>query len=220
MNAPAPRGIGGHGSERSEYHGVEFVLRRSQRLRHPRLRMTPSGLRDRLHKIARRFGRPRGITAPKAEGDSRPVFLSFRDEDTHVEAKRLCRALEERLRGQVFFDFLFDPVDWVGDLIETVRGSRVVLVLIGTKWIDLLAERRASGRTFSDPVHIELLAALRHDVPLLAVLIGDVSLPTPSSLPPELSALAQVPSVRMRDSYWQRDVETLVEAIERHRVAV
>jgi TIR domain len=152
-----------------------------------------------------------------SQGDSRPVFLSFRREDTEARAKRLCAALTERLRDrdQVLFDFLDDPVDWVGELIETVRRSRIVLVLIGAVWTESMAERRS----FSDPVHIELEAALRHEIPLLAVLMEAASLPKPASLPPGLSVIAQIPSVRLRASYWQRDLDALVEAIERHGLA-
>jgi hypothetical protein len=131
----------------------------------------------------------------------------------------LNEALQHRLPGQVIFDYALNPVDWVGELIETVRRSELVLVLMGPRWLDALSERIAAGTAFSDAVHIELLAALRYDVPLIAVLVEDSSLPTPSSLPAELSPLADVTSVRLRHSDWETDLDTLVEEIERNRVS-
>lgn len=113
--------------------------------------------------------------------DTSPIFLSLRRDDT-AHALRLYHALEGRLVESEFFDFLVDPVDWVGELIETVRHSALVVALIGAQWLDMLTERSSSGETFSDAVHIELLAALRYDVPLLAVLVNDAALPTPSEL--------------------------------------
>ena len=150
--------------------------------------------------------------------DTSPIFLSFRRDDAG-HATALYDELEGRFRAAVLFDFLFDPADWVGELIETVRRSALVVALIGTKWLDTLTERRTSGETFSDAVHIELLAALRHEVPVLAVLVDDASLPTPSELPPELSPLADTSSVRLRDASWRQDLDAVVEAIERYRLA-
>jgi hypothetical protein len=151
--------------------------------------------------------------------DERPIFLSFRDDDARRHAVRLYKALSGRLSCELIFDFLFDPVAWVGELIDTVRRSAVVLVLIGPKWLDILSERRARGESFSDAVHVELLAAFQHKVPLLVVLVEDTSAPTPASLPPELLPLIAAPSVRVRSSCWQPDLDAIVEAIERSRSA-
>ena len=156
---------------------------------------------------------------PEEKRDRRPIFLSFRQHDSRVQAVRLYKDLRLRPGDEVIFDFLFDPVDWVGQLIETVRRSALILVLIGPKWLEILTERSAHGETFSDAVHIELLAAFQHRVPLLAVLVEGASPPTPSSLPPEVSQLADMPSVRLRASSWQQDLDGIVEAIERYRLA-
>jgi hypothetical protein len=186
---------------------------------------TLSGLRGRLGKIARRVARPWafGSRRRQVESDRSParppqpvIFLSFRREDTLGGAHLLFNAVRDRFPDQVFFDYDVKRVDWVGELIETVRRSSLVLILIGPRWIEILAERRTSGQTFSDAVHIELLAALRYEIPLLAVLMDDALLPTSTSLPPELSPLAQIPSVPLRQSYWQRDLDGLVEAIDRN----
>jgi hypothetical protein len=129
----------------------------------------------------------------------------------------LYDALRIERPKQGVFDYIYDPADWIGELIEKSRGSAIVLVLMGTKWLDALMERHTAGESFFDPVHIELLTALRHQVPLLAVLVEGASLPTASSLPPELAALADIPSVRLRNSTWREDFDSLVEAVERYR---
>jgi hypothetical protein len=100
-----------------------------------------------------------------------------------------------------------------------VRRSTLVLVLIGARWLEILVERRAAGQAFSDSVHIELLAAIRYEVPLLGVLVQHASMPKSSSLPTELSPLATIPSVCLRATSWRKDVHALREAIERHRAA-
>jgi hypothetical protein len=164
--------------------------------------------------------RPQIPTIPSDDRtDQPPIFLSFRDSDTRGPAVHLYQDLKRRLRGDVIFDFLFDPVDWVGELIETVRRSALVLVLIGPKWLDILDERRAHGETFGDAVHIELLAAFEQKVPVVAVLVEGASLPTPTSLPPELLPLVDVLSVPLRSSCWQQDLDAIVDAIERYGLA-
>jgi hypothetical protein len=149
--------------------------------------------------------------------DQPPIFLSFRRHDAHDYALRLYEALSDRLSGELIFDFYFDPVAWVGELIDTVRRSALVLVLIGPKWLDVLTERRAHGESFSDAVHVELLAAFKHKVPLLVVLVEGTSAPAPTSLPPDLWQLVDAPTVRVRGSCWQPDLDAIVEAIERYR---
>jgi hypothetical protein len=174
-------------------------------------------LSERVIRVMRHMRRASRTTTPEDGNDRPELFLSFRRDDTYGEAMRLYDALRIQRPGEVVFDYLYDPVDWVGALIEKGRGSALVLVLMGTKWLDTLMERHTSGGSFADPVHIELLAALRHRVPLLAVLVDGASLPPASSLPPELSALADIPSVRLRSSSWRQDFDSLVEAIERYR---
>jgi hypothetical protein len=177
-------------------------------------------LSDRIVRVMRRLRRESSTTTPEDGNDRPPIFLSFRREDTSFFATRLYEALRIQTPHEPLppgFDYLVDPVDWVGELIEKGRGSTIVLVLIGPKWLDILTERNTSDGGFSDPVHIELLAALRHRVPLLAVLVDGASLPTASSLPLALSQLADIPSVPFRHSSWQEDFDSLVEAIERYR---
>jgi hypothetical protein len=174
-------------------------------------------LSDRVMQVMRHMRRA-SPTTPAGRADQPPIFISFRRDDTYPDAIHLYDALRMQGPKEAFFDYEYDPVDWVGALIEKGRGSALVLVLIGPKWLDILIERHAFDEGFSDPVHIELLAALRNQVPLLAVLVQGASLPTASSLPPELSALADIPSVRLRrDSSWQQDFDALVEAIEHYR---
>jgi hypothetical protein len=177
----------------------------------------PQGVPDAY--VVRRMVRANSTSAHQNERDQRPIFLSFRSGDSQVLAVSLYHALTDRLNQTVMFDFLFDPVDWVGELIETVRRSALVLVLIGPKWLDILSERRESGETFSDAVHIELRAATHHAIPLLAVLVDGATLPAPSSLPQDLIHLADMPSVAVRTSSWQQDVAQLVQAIQQHRLA-
>jgi len=154
---------------------------------------------------------------PEAAEHQQSIFLSFRRVDTLTQAFALSDSLSRRLPGGVFFDFAINPADWVGELIEIVRKSALLLLLIGPKWLDVLAERRDRGDVFSDFVYVELRAAFENRVPLLIVLVDDTLPPAPSLLPPELSQLVDVPSVPLRTAYWEQDVAGIIDSIGRHR---
>jgi hypothetical protein len=168
-----------------------------------------------LRRLARGMAWRRSARRPGTETEA-PIFLSFRRSDTQGYAVSLESELSRRYgRDSRFFDYDYSPVGSMRALSEVVRSSTLVLVVIGPDWSRILNERFAHGGGSSDAVSLELQAALRYDVPLLAVLVGGASSPEHGSLPAPLGPLADIPRARLRDAHWESDLDALVHQIER-----
>lgn len=67
----------------------------------------------------------------------------------------------------------------------------VLLVLIGPKW--LRVKDKTGGRRLDDPkdwVHVEVVAALERDIPVIPILIDGTDMPNEERLPLPLRGLA------------------------------
>ena len=145
------------------------------------------------------------------------VFLSYRRSDTGGYAGRLADALEGRFgKGSVFQDVaaIAPGSNFVDAINAAVARCGVLIVLIGDTW---LTEKDASGgQRLADPedfVRLEVASALRQGRPVLPVLVEGAAMPTETSLPPELRALAQLQALELSDSRWEYDAERLASAV-------
>jgi hypothetical protein len=123
-----------------------------------------------------------------SNGQSASIFVSYRIKDTLLKADRL--AVEQRRafgQDQVFFDRrTIEPGETWDDRIEgAVKGAKVVLVLIGKKWLTLQDEfeygrRRMDNQT--DWVRREVEEALKIDGRVVPMLVDDASPVPPAAL--------------------------------------
>lgn len=128
------------------------------------------------------------------------VFISYRRSDTQGIAGRLYDGLEFRLgKDSVFFDI--DSIPLGTDFREHVRVTLdqcgVLLVLIGSRWIETMPDGRPRLDHPDDLVRVEIEAALERRVPVVPVLIDLTPMPGAEQLPGALSALAYRNAVRV-----------------------
>ena len=142
------------------------------------------------------------------------IFISYRKEDAPGPAAHLFKNLSESFgAGTVVMDVArSQPGRDVRQVVDdNLDACAVVLVVIGKGWA---ADRDESGQrkldSVQDVVRIETAAALRHDVPIIPVLVQGAGMVQPADLPPDLADLAFRNPVTLSDSHWGTDVETLV----------
>lgn len=143
------------------------------------------------------------------------LFLSYRRIDSAAWCERLSNHLSLRFGDDMVFrdvDDLKAGMRWQHEIDAALRGTRVVLVLIGPKWFSAGQRRRLEDRR--DVLRLEIATALhsprRKVVP---VLLGGASLPKAALLPPALRPLCDWQAVALRDRQWRPDVERLVERL-------
>lgn len=138
------------------------------------------------------------------------IFLSYRRSDS-PQACRVHDWLVRRFgRDEVFMDVDDIPaaVDFSDIIDQAIAGCRIVIVLIGSGWVERIQDA-------DDPVRGEIQAALTHRVPLLPVLIGSTPMPDPDALPPAIAAIAMQNAATLGVSHdFDAHMQTLLPRIE------
>jgi hypothetical protein len=146
------------------------------------------------------------------------IFLSYRRDDTAGHAGRLRDSLAERFGpGRVFMDL--ESIGAGADFVEVIRdavgSSRVVIVLIGRRWLS--AADKNGDRRLDNPqdfVRLEVETALGRGARVIPVLVQGAEMPTEEALPGPLAKLARRNAIEVSDSRWSFDVDRLADAIE------
>lgn len=150
------------------------------------------------------------------------LFISYRRADSVAITGRIY----DRLVAEFGRDDLFKDVDSIGfgDFRKTIeralRRCHVVLVVIGSKWVDICneaGERRLDHA--SDPVRIEVAAALRRmgehdDVFVVPLLVDGARMPTPETLPADIRDLVYQNAFTIRhDPDFHGDIDRLIKRV-------
>ena len=144
------------------------------------------------------------------------IFVSYRRDDSQWSAGRINdRLANEFGRSRVFFDTVtIEPgEDFVEVLGEKVGGCRVLLAVIGPRWLELLEARLGDANDF---VRIEIAEALRRGVRVVPVLIDGAGPPPEARLPDDLKPLARRNAIWVRAQTFEPDVGALVGFLQRH----
>jgi hypothetical protein len=129
------------------------------------------------------------------------VFINYRGQDSYSYGALLHAELSRRFGPEsVFLDAESIPAgaDYAEQLLGRVRGARVVLAVIGPRWLDAA---NGGGRLIDDPadwVRRELVAAFEAGVRVIPVLTDEVPMPREGWLPEELAALGRCQYRRLR----------------------
>jgi hypothetical protein len=145
-----------------------------------------------------------------------PVFISYRRSDTTGEAGRLADSLENLLGSACVFrdaDDIPAGEDFEVVLKREMADTRVVVVLIGKKWLAELNSRL--DRPAPDFVRIEIATALRLGKRVIPVLLQGAELPDAAALPDDLRPLVNRQALSLRDEAWAADAARLADAIGR-----
>lgn len=151
------------------------------------------------------------------------VFLSYRREDSRSATGRLADHLQATLGAErVFRDVasITPGLDFEAALQRGIGGARVVLAIIGPRWLD--ARDAGGARRLDDPLDMvrrELEAALAAGVPIVPVLVEGARMPPAHALPPSLAAFARSQAITLDDEGWHDDARRLMAILrERHAV--
>jgi TIR domain-containing protein len=168
----------------------------------------------------RRVGGSR-IEGTKVDGDileliKTLVFINYRSCDEPFAALFLDKRLTERFgRGQVFRDSrtIRLGTHFPAEILRALHQCRAMIVVIGERWF----RGGPDGKRFidrpGDYVRMEIAEALRRDILVVPVLVGEVSLPYASALPPDIAGLATRQYLQMRPRSADHDASRLVDEL-------
>jgi hypothetical protein len=145
------------------------------------------------------------------------VFINYRGDDSLTTAGLIDRELAARFgRDQVFLDSESIPLgtDFAEVLLERLRTCKVLLVVMGPRWLSLINE--AGERRIDDPtdwVRREIAESLARELRVIPVLLDGVKLPTEEELPGEIAGISRRQYVPLRRRHIGVDLADLVERL-------
>jgi formylglycine-generating enzyme required for sulfatase activity len=138
------------------------------------------------------------------------IFVSYRRDDSQWPAGRINERLEAVFgAGRVFFDTVTirPGEDFHQVLGERVGSCRVLLAVIGPRWLDILEARLGEPNDF---VRIEIAEGLQRKVRVIPVLIDGAKPPPAARLPDDLKALARLHAIPVRADTFRSDLDQLI----------
>ena len=147
------------------------------------------------------------------------LFISYRRSDAGPYARLLQVQFAKRLPGTpVFMDL--DSIEAGTDFAEAIKAGvnscRVLVALIGPKWLDLRdKEGRRRLDNPDDYVRLEIRSALERRVRVIPVLIDGTEMPQRRQLPDDLSKLATLNALQMGYDRYEYDETRLITAIKK-----
>lgn len=147
----------------------------------------------------------------------RGIFISYRRDDAAGEAGRLADHLARRFgQGRVFIDIdtIAPGTDFTAELEGALAGTKVVLVIIGRRWLaatDAQGNRRLEAP--DDFVRREIVSALQRGTRLVPVLVQNAAMPSPAELPEPLVPLASRQAMAIQHEEFGADAQRLADAI-------
>ena len=129
------------------------------------------------------------------------VFVNYRAEDEPFAAALIDRELSRRFGSSEVFiasRSIRPSEDFESELLTNVRRARVLLAIIGARW---LTATHGTGRLRltddNDWVRREIVEALSHERRVVPILVGNVGPLRPDELPAALGALARCQYLRL-----------------------
>jgi len=161
---------------------------------------------------------------PKPRGSK--VFISYRRDDTRHVAGRVYDWLAGRLpKKEIFFDVDTVPIgiNFKTNISDALSRSAVMLVLVGEKWVNPNWRRSRwlfGSKPKEDFVQVEIESALELGVPIVPLLVDEVSMPGVDSLPNSIAEFASVNAAPIRGGHdFHLDMARVLEQIESFRKA-
>lgn len=147
------------------------------------------------------------------------IFISYRREDSAATCGRIYDRLVARFgKANVFKDVKSIPlgVDFKDYIQQVVEQCAVMLVVVGSHWLDALdANGQSRLDDPDDTARLEIELALWRDMVVIPVLVERAFMPTPEELPASLRPLTTRNGVAVRyDPDFDNDVQRVIEAIE------
>jgi hypothetical protein len=120
------------------------------------------------------------------------IVISYRRDDTSDIVGRI----HDRLRGYYGKDAVFRDIenippgiDFRQHIRETLLRAKVLLAVIGPRWLGPRQDGQLRIAAADDPVRIEIETALQIGLPLIPVLVGGAVMPKAEEIPQSLGNL-------------------------------
>jgi len=156
------------------------------------------------------------VDAGRSDDAETLIFVNYRGSDAASAAAFLHTELSRRFgETVVFLDYESIPLgrDFEPVLFSRVRGSAVLLAVIGDQWLDGVVGQRPIDDP-DDWVRKEILEALKHGVPVVPVLFNGAKLSV-DLLPPELVFLIKLQHFEIRARRQRHDIAGLADHLAR-----
>ena len=147
------------------------------------------------------------------------IFISYRRSDSTAQASRIYDCLVRQYgKNRVFKDVNSIPygADFSESIDAALRNRPVVLVIIGKAWLtakDTDGIRRLDK--LDDYVRLEIESALKHDSPIIPVLLDRAKMPRKSDLPESLQLLSARNAIEVdQDPRFRDDIARLIERLQ------
>jgi TIR domain len=146
------------------------------------------------------------------------IFLSYRRRDSKAYAGRIRDGIRTRLRtpAELFMDLdsIEGGEDFVVAIDQALKGSRVLLAVIGPSWLTVAGlDGRPRLEDPNDLVRHEVARGLSLGLKVIPVLVDGARMPDANQLPEPLVQLARRNAVELSDSRWDHDLTRLLEAV-------
>jgi hypothetical protein len=145
------------------------------------------------------------------------IFISYRRDDSRWATALIYQHLVTRFtKEQVFMDTDIPPgADFVNVITETARKCKILIVIIGDKWLsisDSKGNRRLDNH--DDFVRLEIATALKHKALVVPVLIDGVKMPQEEELPNNIAALARRNAFTLNHIRFAIEIELFTRSLE------
>lgn len=145
------------------------------------------------------------------------IFISYRRDDSAGDTARVYDFLKREFgKYQIFMDIeTIKPGENFVQIVEdAVSNCGVFLAMIGKNWASI-ANSKGQPRLLepNDFVRLEVAAALRHNKPVIPVLIRGAQMPSSEALPEDLKSLVYRNAMDLSDRHFQSDMEMLADRI-------
>jgi hypothetical protein len=142
------------------------------------------------------------------------VFINYRGDDSRSYAALLHRELRQHFGDDsVFLDSESIPAggDFEIHLLDRLRECRVLLAVIGPRWLTL-SDRSGRRRVddSGDWIRRELVEAFRAGLRVIPIIVDDGLLPGAEDLPPDIQPLSRCQYRRLRHKDASADLSRIV----------
>lgn len=145
------------------------------------------------------------------------IFINYRREDSNWNALAIYNELQKYFSSdQIFKDFnaIRPGDDYVVSIDTALQRCDVLLVLIGSRWLDI---KDANGnRRLEDPddfVRLEIAKALARNIKVIPVMLDDTRMPQLNQLPENMQSLTRRQFIAIDPTRFEDDVRDLADAI-------
>lgn len=146
------------------------------------------------------------------------IFISYRRDDSEGYAGRIYDRLGSHFGYENIFmdvDMIEPGTDFVDAINNAIETSDAVMILIGKRWlnaVDAQGNRRLDKP--QDFVRLEVASALRRDIRVIPVLVGESVMPSPGNLPEDISGLTRRNAIEITHARFNTDMNKLIRALE------